>query len=252
MNTLILCCLNRAPLHMPGADLQGCKHDISGEYRWFYENRLAGNEGNINVVVLGEENDTSVNQKAALEAAIKAAGPGEWVAYKDSSHGADPGIVCYDSDWNDARTFMSAQTFGEIFAKANPKTKLFMDIDACVFGDSLRALQGPGRILVAKGLEDMTSDVGVRERDVDPNAPHFCIPRGIPNLVTLAGCLKGGTCADVRDAAGAYGAFSHFELPHRQGHTVAQITQLVNADLAQNQFEQRAIFTGPGDWEWCK
>lgn len=252
MNTLILCCLNRAPMHMPGAELQGCKHDIIGDYRWAYENLLPGNEGNINVVVLGEEKDTSANEKVAIAEAIKAAGPKEWVYYKKSSHGADPGLVCYDSDWNDdKRTFMSAQTFGELFAKANPQTRLFMSIDACVFGDSLRALLGPDRVLVPKGLEDATSDVGVKERDVDPNEPHFCIPRGIANLVTLAGCQKGGTCADVRDSGGAYGAFSHFELPHRQGHTVAEICAAVNADLQRNQFEQRAVFTGPSTWKWC-
>ncbi len=252
MNTLVLVGINNYGPGMGGATLEGCLHDIMGEYRWVHDVILPLWPGNINVVVLADQTARCATIKAALSQGVAAAGAKEWVALKQSSHGAAPGLVCYDSDWSDPQgTFLGADALGEIFAKSNPQSKMFMDIDACEFGDSMadrmiQPLAAPYREIVNRYIEDPNNP---DERDL--TSPHAIFPRGISNLATISGCLRGKTCADVRDALGAYGAFSHYELPRRQGHTLSGIENTVNQDLAQNGFDQRAVRTGP-DWEWLK
>lgn len=249
MNTVVLVGINNYGPAMGGARLQGCVHDIIAEYRWIHDQRYIPNQ--INAVVLTDAQATSGAIVEALDNGIKAAGDGEWVLFKQSSHGADPGLVCFDSDWSDPdRTFLSADRLGESCAKANPKTKLYMDIDCCEFGDSMngiRALTGPTRNLTNKFISNPQ-----RASNRSVLSPNAVVPRGISNLASVAGCIRGGTCADVRDALGAYGAFTHYEIPQRlPGRTISQIISATNTNFAANGFEQRAVHTGP-DWEWLK
>lgn len=244
MNTLILCAGNKYGPAMGGASLEGCRNDLPGYYRCVHENLFE--ENNINVVVLADETNTIGNQVAALTEAVRVAGDGEWVRYHDSSHGADPGIVCYDSDWNDPEnTFFTADRYGEILSKANPKARLFLTFDACEFGDSMRSLLNGFRSESPRFVQDPSKPPTRAIASIHP-----FLPRGISNLVTIAGCQRGKTCADVRDQLGAYGAFSHFLFPEaKKGMLTSELLNVVNKDFAENEFDQRAVRTGP-DWNF--
>lgn len=249
MNTLILVGINRYGPAMGGASLLGCVHDDNTEFRWAHDHR---NEvpGNLNVIVLTNEQATAAAIRGAIAQGVKAAGPGEYACFKQSSHGAAPGLVCYDSDWNRTKeTFLGADVLGDLFAKANPQAKMFMDIDCCEFGDSMadvRELLNPYRYTVNRYLPNPT---GFDMRTI--SAPNAIVPRGISNLATVAGCVRGGTCADVRDAMGAYGAYTHYVVQHRGELKISEFVALTNQDFAKNQFEQRCVTTGP-DWVWMR
>lgn len=246
MNTLILRAGNRYGPAMGGANLEGCVNDMTPEWRWVHNFRFV--KDNINVVVLDDERGTIGAVRDALKEGVKKAGRGEWTNFKVSSHGAEPGLVMYDSDWSRAdETFLSADMLAEIYISGNSEAHHYLNLDACVFGDSManRLIGGP-RVIVARGINPPT---GILNRD--PSLPHPLIPRGISNLTTFAGCQKGGTCADVRDPAGAYGGFSHLEMPERKaGLRVSQVCNNTNVRFQEQNFEQRAVWTGP-DREWC-
>ncbi len=261
MNTLILDGQNRYGPGLPGATLEGCIHDLTNYYQWVRANLWTPTE-KWNVIVLDNERGTSDATRAALEKAVKDTKSGGQIRYHKSSHGSHfmvggkfYGVLCcYDSDFNKGlKTFLSADDFTSRLSKVKDGVKIYVTIDACEFGDSIRApmlsLSTPDRVIVPRFYTPplaMQFEIDDAQNEGAEHQPLFS-DKVLTNITAIAGCKRGAgfTCADVRDSRGAYGAFTKFLFPNApKGRASSQVAQAEQLELHNNQFEQSPVFSG--------
>lgn len=265
MNTLVLFGANKYGAGLGGARSQGCLRDLRAIYDWTRANRFRANA--INVVVLDDERDTRTNLWRAFDAAAKSAVSGEWIWAHDSSHGTQisvngktKGALChYDSDFSRNDTFTTADDFYSLAAAVKHGVQIFMTIDACEFGDSVRAIQpamyapsvSANRIETPRWIApSFGHQIEIEHNESNGGAVESFIPRGIKNVTSIAGCQQGKTCADVQDTSGAHGAFTSALVKYLNDGKASKISSETSNDLAADHFEQRPVFSGFDAPKW--
>jgi hypothetical protein len=240
---------------MGNARLRGCDPDLRSYYdNWQRNHYVKG----VKAVVLADQTNIAQRVRDSIAIAVSICDK-QPAALHDSSHGTfiggDGALVSYNSDWNDYNTFVRAVHLRNIFKTAPAGGRIYLTIDACTFGNSVRALEMLS--LPSDPLRQnrfMQPDLGTLienvhlESEVDANAPVEIDHRDMPQVACISGCLRGAdyTCADVTDNSGhSFGAFTRaFTTVKRNGMTAREITDAVNKEFARSGEEQRAVCSG--------
>lgn len=246
---------NRYGAGMGNATLRGCDPDIRNYWEDWRKNHFKPNTA---YNIFADEGNDSPKVREGLLASVKICDK-EPAAHHDSSHGTtlngDGALCCYYSDWRYPDSFLLARHFRDIYKQAPAGGRIFLTIDACEFGDSVRAanLLQSGEERTARFMQPdigtlITNEQIAHERAVNPPLVQEIDHRDMPHVACIAGCKRGPgyTCSDVTDQNGqSFGAFTRaFTIVKRAGMTAREITEACNKWFAQNGHEQRAVCSG--------
>lgn len=243
---------------MGNARLRGCDPDLLNYYHdWQKHHYQAG----VSAVVLADQTNIAARVRASISKAVAICDK-QPAALHDSSHGTfiggDGALVSYDSNWNDLESFVRAVHLRSIFKTAPAGGRIYLTIDACTFGNSVRALQML-EVFESPSHKNrfMQPDLGTLINDAHSEFESVMAAslgsneidhRDMPHVACISGCLRGEnyTCADVTDSSGhSFGAFTKaFTTVKRNGMTAREITDAVNKEFARTNEEQRAVCSG--------
>ncbi len=259
MNTLILGCSN--VFQITPDQLQGCVND----------GKTINNFAKLNRVVpyyldpyFNEAYTRDAIYNACL-AAIQRGIKGDWIWPHFSCHGTTipiaghnhGALVTYSSQWRDPNSFILDTLLMDLCNRAAVKEiNVFITIDACEFGDSVRGIEGlaDGAPQILNRYLAPPDDLQmVLDHNLEQGGEIKDLVRKLAYATTIAFCERGPgkTCADVRDAGGAFGAGTHYFTPQVKPHVNASnIVSGERAVLAQQQFDQKPVWSGV-DRPWC-
>lgn len=246
---------NKYGVGMGNARLRGCDPDITAYFKDWQSDYY---QPNIRAEILADERCHAPTIRKALLESVKVCDK-EPAGHHDSSHGTtiggDGALCCYYSDWRDNDSFLLARHFRDIYKQAPAGGRIFLTIDACEFGDSVRGGLGIGA-LESREPRYMQPDIGTlllnehvtTQKALESAGILEIDHRDMPHVACIAGCKRGPgfTCSDVTDQNGhSFGAFTRaFVEVKRAGMTAREITEAANKWLSQYGHEQRAVCSG--------